>query len=100
MIHLVFIYICEQKDLWFITSFLYYCFRGGNASLACLVDTPHQTRVVELLIINAENLFGPIEDHMLIHGETAVEQMEQRNTLQVPQPATIGTVSPECIVKQ
>lgn len=67
-----------------------FCCRGGNASLACLVDTPHQTRVVELLIINAENLFGPIEDHMLVHGETIVEQMEQRNTLQVPQPATLG----------
>lgn len=65
-------------------------FRGGNASLACLVDTPHQTRVVELLIINAENLFGPIEDHMLIHGETMVEHMEHRQTLQVPQPATVG----------
>jgi hypothetical protein len=29
-------------------------FREGTASLASLVDTPHQTRTIELLIINAQ----------------------------------------------
>lgn len=65
-------------------------FRGGNASLASLVDTPHQTRVVELLIVHAESLFGPREDHQLITAETPVEPLEKRNVLQVPQTATIG----------
>ena len=64
--------------------------------MACLVDTPHQTRVVELLIVHAESLFGPREDHQLIHGETMVEPMEKRNTLQVPQTATIGIVLLPC----
>lgn len=65
-------------------------FRGGNASLASLVDTPHQTRVVELLIVHAESLFGPREDHQLIPAETPVEPLEKRDVLQVPQTATIG----------
>ncbi|KAK3611717.1 hypothetical protein CHS0354_037293, partial [Potamilus streckersoni] len=49
--------------------------QGGNASLACLVDTPHQTRVVELLIVSAQILFGPSDDHEVLHGETLVEEL-------------------------
>ncbi|KAH3849164.1 rho GTPase-activating protein 45-like isoform X2 [Dreissena polymorpha] len=62
--------------------------QGGNASLACLVDTPHQTRVVELLIVNAESLFGPLEDHQLFPGETRVEPM-RKGLLPSPQQATL-----------
>jgi RhoGAP domain. len=31
----------------------------GSASLSCLVDTVHQTRVIELMIANAQDIFGP-----------------------------------------
>ena len=31
----------------------------GSASLSSLVDTVHQTKVIELLIMNADEIFGP-----------------------------------------
>lgn len=64
--------------------------------MACLVDTPHQTRVVELLIVHAESLFGPNEDHQLIPVETLVEPMEKRNALQVPNSSNIGKLFKIC----
>ena len=33
----------------------------GSASLSSLVDTVHQTRVVELLTRHADNIFGPAD---------------------------------------
>lgn len=69
--------------------------QGGNASLACLVDTPHQTRVVELLIVSAQSLFGPGDDHELIHGETAVEPVDKNSDqlvlLNVPEASKDGS---------
>ncbi|KAL3867788.1 hypothetical protein ACJMK2_040635 [Sinanodonta woodiana] len=63
--------------------------RGGNASLACLVDTPHQTRVVELLIVSAQILFGPADDHEVLHGETPVEELSNEAISRYQkQPAT------------
>lgn len=47
----------------------------GTGSLASLVDTPHQTRTVELLIINVKEIFGPETEYELIPGETPVEQL-------------------------
>ncbi|KAL5022399.1 hypothetical protein ScPMuIL_001554 [Solemya velum] len=47
----------------------------GTAYLASLVDTPHQTRAVELLIINSENLFGQPEDNEILPKETPVEKI-------------------------
>lgn len=47
----------------------------GTGSLASLVDTPHQTRTVELLIINVKDIFGPETEYELIPGETPVEQL-------------------------
>ncbi|XP_048256286.1 rho GTPase-activating protein 29-like isoform X3 [Haliotis rufescens] len=47
----------------------------GTASLASLVDTPHQTRAIELLISSAQTIFGPGADYQLIGGETPVEEL-------------------------
>ncbi|XP_056017736.1 rho GTPase-activating protein 45-like isoform X5 [Ostrea edulis] len=47
----------------------------GTGSLASLVDTPHQTRTVELLIINVKDIFGPETEYELIPAETPVEQL-------------------------
>nr|XP_022319844.1 uncharacterized protein LOC111122377 isoform X3 [Crassostrea virginica] len=47
----------------------------GTGSLASLVDTPHQTRTVELLISNVKEIFGPETEYELIPGETPVEQL-------------------------
>lgn len=34
-------------------------FSEGSASLSSLIDTVHQTRVIELLITHAYEIFGP-----------------------------------------
>ncbi|XP_061175377.1 uncharacterized protein LOC133184348 isoform X2 [Saccostrea echinata] len=47
----------------------------GTGSLASLVDTPHQTRTVELLIANVKEIFGPETEYELIPGETPVESL-------------------------
>lgn len=60
-----------------------------NASMTSLADSSHQTRVVELLIVHAEILFGPMEDHQLILGDTYVEPIEMKSMLLIPQQATI-----------
>ncbi|XP_074643925.1 rho GTPase-activating protein 29-like isoform X2 [Tubulanus polymorphus] len=38
--------------------------REGGASLNSLLDTAHQTRVIELMISNSEKIFGPADDFM------------------------------------
>lgn len=47
----------------------------GASSLAYLVDMPHQTRAVELLIANVKEIFGPETEYELIPGETPVEKI-------------------------
>ncbi|XP_013073808.2 rho GTPase-activating protein 45-like isoform X1 [Biomphalaria glabrata] len=49
----------------------------GSASLASLVDTPHQTRAIELLITYAHLIFGPSEDFELAPTQSPVEQLTQ-----------------------
>lgn len=51
----------------------------GTASLASLVDTPHQTRTVELLINNAQSIFGPETDYELVPGETPIEPIDDKS---------------------
>lgn len=57
----------------------------GTASLASLVDTPHQTRTVELLITNAQLIFGPETEYELIPGETPIEPITEKSQ---PKPDT------------
>ncbi|XP_021343685.1 mucin-5AC-like isoform X2 [Mizuhopecten yessoensis] len=47
----------------------------GASSLAYLVDMPHQTKAVELLIANVKDIFGPDTEYELIPGETPVEKI-------------------------
>ncbi|KAK3090367.1 hypothetical protein FSP39_011249, partial [Pinctada imbricata] len=47
----------------------------GTASLTSLVDTPHQTRAVELIIVNVHEILGPDREHELIPAETPIEQL-------------------------
>ncbi|XP_055956344.1 mucin-5AC-like [Patella vulgata] len=47
----------------------------GVASLASLVDTPHQTLAIEMLISSAQTIFGPADNYQIIHAETPVEQI-------------------------
>ncbi|CAG5122062.1 unnamed protein product, partial [Candidula unifasciata] len=49
----------------------------GSTSLASLVDTPHQTRAIELLITHAHILFGPSENFPVTPSQTPVEQLNQ-----------------------
>ncbi|XP_035827402.1 rho GTPase-activating protein 45 isoform X1 [Aplysia californica] len=49
----------------------------GSASLASLVDTPHQTRAIDLLITNAHVIFGPSEDFQVAPSQTPIEQLNQ-----------------------
>ncbi|CAL1545224.1 unnamed protein product [Lymnaea stagnalis] len=49
----------------------------GSASLASLVDTPHQTRAIELLITYAHEIFGPSEDFQITPSQTPVEKLNQ-----------------------
>ncbi|KAH9523439.1 Rho GTPase-activating protein 45 [Bulinus truncatus] len=49
----------------------------GSASLASLVDTPHQTRAIELLITYAHLVFGPSEDFQIAPTQSPVEQLNQ-----------------------
>ena len=51
---------CGYKGSWFADCLMCLACREGTASLASLVDTPHQTRAVELLIANAEVNFSNI----------------------------------------
>lgn len=52
--------VISFKDITMVVTFLFKIivilssFREGTGSLASLVDTPHQTRTVELLIINVK----------------------------------------------
>ncbi|XP_063441342.1 rho GTPase-activating protein 45-like isoform X4 [Mytilus trossulus] len=57
----------------------------GTASLASLVDTPHQTRTVELLITHAQLIFGPETEYELIPGETPIEPITEKSK---PKPDT------------
>ncbi|XP_070194646.1 rho GTPase-activating protein 45-like isoform X3 [Littorina saxatilis] len=63
----------------------------GTASLASLVDTPHQTRAIELLIVNAETVFGPGDDYQLLPDQTPVEAMEEAAEV----PSSSSEPSPE-----
>ncbi|ELU00074.1 hypothetical protein CAPTEDRAFT_206255 [Capitella teleta] len=47
--------------------------REGAASFDSLLDTPHQTRVIELLILNVESIFGA-EQIYLPRDESTVDQ--------------------------
>ncbi|XP_025111393.1 rho GTPase-activating protein 45-like isoform X3 [Pomacea canaliculata] len=68
----------------------------GTASLASLVDTPHQTRAVELLITNAEALFGPGDNFQLFPDQTPVEAMEDSaDGLTISVPSSSTEPSPE-----
>ncbi|RUS77643.1 hypothetical protein EGW08_014586 [Elysia chlorotica] len=49
----------------------------GSASLASLVDTPHQTRAIELLVTHAHVVFGPSEDFQVTPDQTPIEQLEE-----------------------
>ena len=51
---------CGYKGSWFADCLMCLACREGTASLASLVDTPHQTRAIELLIANAEVNFSNI----------------------------------------
>ncbi|XP_076440442.1 uncharacterized protein LOC143279954 isoform X2 [Babylonia areolata] len=68
----------------------------GTASLASLVDTPHQTRAVELLITNAEAVFGPGDDYQLVPDQTPVEALEAASDdLSNTVPSSSSEPSPE-----
>ncbi|KAK7468187.1 hypothetical protein BaRGS_00036600 [Batillaria attramentaria] len=68
----------------------------GTASLASLVDTPHQTRAIELLIINAEYVFGPGDDYQLVPDQTPVEALEDSaESLTIMVPTSSTEPSPE-----
>ncbi|XP_041360418.1 rho GTPase-activating protein 45-like isoform X2 [Gigantopelta aegis] len=71
----------------------------GTASLASLVDTPHQTRAIELLISSAQTIFGPDADYQLVAGETPVELLPDENTQptqkQKPSGEKVSAVSTE-----
>ncbi|ESP01321.1 hypothetical protein LOTGIDRAFT_230660 [Lottia gigantea] len=54
----------------------------GSASLATLVDTPHQTNAIEMLISSAQTIFGPADQFLIEHGETPIENIPE---LQVTQ---------------
>ncbi|GFS13572.1 minor histocompatibility protein HA-1-like [Elysia marginata] len=57
----------------------------GSASLASLVDTPHQTRAIELLVTHAHVIFGPSEDFQVSPGQTPIEQLDDRPADQASQ---------------
>ena len=63
----------------------------GTASLASLVDTPHQTRTIELLIINAQLIFGPETDYELAPGETPIEPIVENEPQSKIQNSTSNT---------
>ncbi|XP_033736742.1 rho GTPase-activating protein 45-like isoform X2 [Pecten maximus] len=67
----------------------------GASSLAYLVDMPHQTRAVELLIANVKDIFGPETEYELIPGETPVEKIGDSKTSKktAPSPQSTSTLS-------
>lgn len=68
----------------------------GTASLASLVDTPHQTRAIELLIVHAEAVFGPGDDYQLVPDQTPVEALEESaESLTIRVPTCTPEPSPE-----
>lgn len=52
------LYIFKESNLSFSKMYFFVTFSEGSASLSSLVDTVHQTRVIELLITFAYEIFG------------------------------------------
>ncbi|XP_046545544.1 rho GTPase-activating protein 45-like isoform X2 [Haliotis rubra] len=78
----------------------------GTASLASLVDTPHQTRAIELLISSAQTIFGPGADYQLVGGETPVEALPdpappvvKQTKSEIKEPLTVSVPSEPPSVK-
>ncbi|XP_059149401.1 rho GTPase-activating protein 29-like isoform X1 [Physella acuta] len=68
----------------------------GSASLASLVDTPHQTRAIELLITHAHSIFGPSEDYQVAPLQTPVENLSQ-STSEAPVSVQGNTLQPPTV---